>query len=94
MGNCSAKSQKGGSKCSRSRTLKRGGRKRSRTLRRMRGGGCGCSGQNSSSSFQYGGYQYSRKASLDANRRLSKRLSNHRTRKRHRRRNKRRRRRR
>ena len=58
----------------------RGGRKtRTRRVRggrktRMRGGGCGCAA-NSSSSSLFGGYKYTRKASLAAEKRLSQRIS-------------------
>ena len=65
-------------------TCKKGGRRgikrryrggRTKRMRKKRGGGCGCNGTNASSTNMYGGWQYSRKASLDAERRLSKRLS-------------------
>ena len=56
---------------------RRYGRKsRTRRVRRTKRGGssCGCSA-NASSSSMYGGYKYTRKASLAAEKRLSQRLS-------------------
>ena len=57
------------------RGTKRGGRK-SRTRKggrtRTRRGGCGCSGNTP---ILYGGYKYTRKASLAAKKRMSHRLS-------------------
>ncbi len=59
----------------------RGGRKsRTRRVRggrktRTRGGGCGCSAPSNSGSSLFGGYKYTRKASLAAEKRLSQRMS-------------------
>jgi len=61
MGNCK----------SRTKRVKKGGRRKG--TRRLRGG-CGCN-VNSSSSSLYGGYKYTRRASLAAEKRLSQRMS-------------------
>ena len=62
MGNCK----------SRTKRVKKGGRRKG--TRKTRGGGCGCN-VNSSSSPLYGGYKYTKRASLAAEKRLSQRMS-------------------
>jgi len=71
-----------GINCSTGNRAKKGGgcgKAHRRTVRRRlkKGGGCGCVGTNASSTQQYGGYKYSRKASLASRKRLSERLSRH-----------------
>jgi len=78
-----------GASCSRTKktTSKSGGKRKFRggrktRTRRVRGGrktrmrgGCGCSAPSNSGSSLFGGYKYTRKASLAAEKRLSQRIS-------------------
>ncbi len=76
---CGKRKFRGGRK-TRTRRVRGGRKTRTRRVRggrktRTRGGGCGCSAPSNSGSSLFGGYKYTRKASLAAEKRLSQRMS-------------------